>query len=232
MRRTRASQRSSGFYAEPFLRYFYEMQKRAPEILYEAGDWIILNKPAGLPVQAGRAVRANLVDELAALWGSKPYLVHRLDRDTAGCLVAARTATAAARMARVLADPATRKIYLAIVYGVPVPAEGEIHEDIFVHEIRKSAVTHYKLRQEIGGRFSLLELTLDSGRMHQIRIHLAGIGHPILGDDLHGDFALNKALRKEGVKRLLLFARRLELAGGIAAEAPYPEHFAAFMRSQ
>jgi len=209
------------------------MRQRTLEILHEGGDWAVMNKPAGLPVQAGKAVDANLVGELEALWGIKPYLVHRLDRDTSGCLVVARSAAAAKRMGRVLSDPATKKTYLAAVSGILRDPEGEITESVSVHGVQKQARTRYILRQRIGDHASLLELVLDTGRMHQIRLHLAGLGHPILGDDLHGDFALNKILRKEmRLKRLLLFAWRLELAGGITVTAPWPEHFAAFMRAQ
>jgi len=208
------------------------MRQRAIETLCEAGDWAIVNKPAGLPVQAGAAVGANLESELSALWGARPYLVHRLDRDTAGCLLVARSSAAAKRMGRVLSEDGTRKIYLAIVRGIPREAAGEIKEEITVHGARRDACTRYTLRRRFGDRASLLELVLDTGRMHQIRIHLARLGHPVLGDDLHGDFALNKALRKEtGIKRLLLFAWRLELAGGPSAEAPWPDHFAAFLRA-
>ena len=205
------------------------MKQRTIDILYEGDDWVIINKPAGLPVQPGECVGANLVDELAGLWGYAPHLVHRLDRDTGGCLVVGRTGKAAARLSKVLADPASRKTYLAVVKGVPTDASGEIDEMIEVHGVKKRAVTRWKLVRPLGGVCSLLEIELDTGRMHQIRIHLAKKGHPLAGDDRHGDFPFNRMLKKEaGVKKLLLFAVRLELAGGIRVEAPWPAHLKTF----
>jgi len=208
------------------------MRQRGIEILYEGGDWAVINKPARLPLQGGGAVRANLRGQIGTPWGMKPYLVHRLDRDTAGCLVVARSSAAAKRMGRVLSEPATKKTYLAVVRGCLREPEGEITESVTVHGVPKQARTRYRTRQSLGDQFSLLELRLDTGRMHQIRVHLAGLGHPILGDDRHGDFALNKSLRRDWkVKRLLLFAWRLELANGASAEAPYPKHFAEFLNA-
>jgi 23S rRNA pseudouridine955/2504/2580 synthase len=207
------------------------MLKRAPETLYTAEDWVIINKPAGLPVQPGKAVAANLVGLLTELWGEPPFLVHRLDGDTAGCLLVARTSAAAKRMSRVLSDPGTKKTHPAVVCGLPRESTGVIQEEVRVHGREKAARTAWSLRERFGDQYSLLELVLDTGRMHQVRIHLAGIGHPVLGDDLHGDFAKNRALRKEmGLKKLLLFAYQLELAGGIIVRAPFPKHFTDFMQ--
>jgi 23S rRNA pseudouridine955/2504/2580 synthase len=210
----------------------YPARGGVPAILYEAPDWVIINKPAGLPVQPGKAVGANLVDILAQAWGTPPFPVHRLDRDTAGCLLVARTSAAAKRMGRVLSDPGSKKTYLAIVSGIPRETTGIIKEEVIVHGVPKQAKTVYTRRQNFDDRYSLLELALSTGRMHQIRLHLASIGHPILGDDRHGDFTLNKALRRElGLKKLLLFAYRLDLplarAGGVTVTAPFPEHFTA-----
>lgn len=205
------------------------MNKREIEILYDGGDWVVVNKSAGLPVQPGEAVGANLVDELATKWEAAPHLVHRLDRDTAGCLIVSRTRQAAARLSKVLADPASKKTYLAVVKGVPDQPAGEIDEAIEVHGAKKRAVTRWKLVRALGDECALLEIVLDTGRMHQIRIHLAKKGHPLVGDDRHGDFAFNRRLKREaGVKKLLLFACRLELVGGIKVEAPWPEHFSGF----
>lgn len=205
------------------------MACRSIEILYDAGDWVIVNKPAGLPVQPGKSVGANLVGELTKTWGQAPHLVHRLDRDTAGCLIVGKTRQAAARLMRHLSSPETCKTYHAVVKGIPQEAAGEIRQAIEVHGVRKTALTRWKLVRQVGEECSLLEIGLGSGRMHQIRIHLAQKGHPVVGDDRHGDFAFNRRMkRKTGVKKLLLVAVRLELSGGILVEAPWPEHFSAF----
>lgn len=205
------------------------MAQRTIEVLHDGGDWVVVNKPAGLPVQPGEAVGANLAGELEAIWGQPPHLVHRLDRDTAGCLIVGKTRQAAARMAKILSDPGSRKTYHAVVKGIPEDASGEISETIEVHGVKKRALTRWKLVRQLGGECSLLEIVLDTGRMHQIRIHMAKKGHPLVGDDRHGDFAFNRRMKREaGAKKLLLVAVRLELSGGIRVEAPWPAHFSGF----
>ena len=117
--------------------------------------------------------------------------------------------------------------------GVPESESGVIRDAVEVRGIRKEAETRWRLAAS-GSGYSLLELELGTGRMHQIRIHLAGRGHPILGDDRHGDFALNKRLAKAyGLKRLLLYAARLglEVDPPIHAEALPPPHFIGFLEA-
>jgi 23S rRNA pseudouridine955/2504/2580 synthase len=134
------------------------------------------------------------------------------------------------------------KQYLAVCAGIPQPPEGLIQADLEIRGSIKKSETFYRvmgtlpLAGSLAGRdCSALELELGTGRMHQIRRHLAHIGHPILGDDKYGDFALNKQLRKApGLKRLLLHAARLCIApapafpGGIDVSAPLPDYFAPF----
>jgi len=198
-------------------------------ILYDGGDFAVVDKPAGLPVQPGEAVGADLAGELEMQWGAPVWLVHRLDRDTGGCIVVALTKAAAGRLSGELARKETRKYYRAVVRGVPAEREGVSREEIFVHGRPEEALTAYRVVASSPNGFSLLELVLDTGRMHQIRIHLAKIGHPIPGDDRHGDFLLNRSLKKEvKLKKLLLYAARLELASGAVAVAPPPPHFRTF----
>lgn len=201
-------------------------------VLYRNDDILILDKPAGLPVQPGAGVGTSLVDAVERQLGFHPFLMHRLDRETAGCLAVASSSRAAAFYGEILADKAiTHKVYRAVVSGVPESLEGVIRDDVGVRGQLKAAETRWRLAACEGG-FSLLEMELGTGRMHQIRLHLAGMGHPILGDDRHGDFALNKALAKEfGLKRLMLYAARLflRLAAPVDAVALPPEHFVRFL---
>ncbi len=203
--------------------------------LYEDEDILVLDKPAGLATQPGAEVRVSLVEAVERDYGFHPYLVHRLDKETAGCIIVARTAGAATRWTSLVASRSVGKFYRAIVAGVPAAPQGRFADPVPVRGAEKSAETGYRVlgrfgRAAGGAGFSYLELELGTGRTHQIRLHLARAGLPILGDDRHGDFALNKRLKKEyGLKRLLLVAWRLELPGGRAARAALPEHMATFL---
>ena len=201
------------------------------EVLYRNEDILVLDKPAGLAVQPGAGIRTSLVEAVEAQFGFRPFLIHRLDRDTAGCLVVARSSRAASLYSSILADKERcQKIYRAVTAGIPESQAGIIRDEISTPSGFRRAETRWRLLAS-GCGFSLLELELGTGRMHQIRIHLAGRGHPILGDDRHGDFALNKRLAREyGLKRLLLCAVRLNLRTDppVRAEASLPSHFRSF----
>jgi 23S rRNA pseudouridine955/2504/2580 synthase len=213
------------------------------DVLFENDRCIILNKPAGLAVQGGEGVGASLDSLLAAAYSPRPLLVHRLDRDTSGVILVAKGKEAAALFAGIFArregvlgkekrGTGVQQQYLAICSGSPKVAAGIIETDIDVRGAARKARTCYKCLSS--GEFSLLELELGTGRMHQIRRHLASIGNPILGDDKYGDFSLNKRLRKErGLKRLLLHSSRLIIPEGLCGftldvSAPLPEYFGAF----
>jgi 23S rRNA pseudouridine955/2504/2580 synthase len=216
--------------------------------LYEDREILVIDKPSGLPSQPGEGVRVSVVEAVERDFGFRPFLVHRLDKETAGCLVVARDAKAAAKWTRMVESRELRKTYRALVAGLPQGKAGRFDDPVPGRGGAKSASTAWRLLGSFGGnsgparesaapesdeasipRFSYLELELGTGRMHQIRIHLAAHGLPILGDDRHGDFALNKALRKgSGLKRLCLVAWSLELPGGRLVLAALPEHFADF----
>lgn len=204
------------------------------EVLFQNEDILILNKPAGLPVQPGAGVRTSLVDAVETQFGFHPCLIHRLDKDTAGCIAVARSSRAASAYSGLLSDKRrTEKVYRAVVSGVPAASSGVIRDDVAVRGTAKPAETRWRLAASEKG-FSLLNLELGTGRMHQIRLHLAGRGHPILGDDRHGDFSLNKKIAKEyGLKRLLLYAARLTIHANplVAASAPPPPHFLRFFET-
>ena len=218
-------------------------------VLFENSFCLVLNKPSGLSVQGGEGVKTSLDSILSELVEPRPFLVHRLDRDTSGLILAAKTREAAAAFsalfsggARSLSDKgrALIKRYLGVCSGIPVPDSGLIDLELDIRGKRKKSETSYKCQKSgtaCGVSLSLLELELGTGRMHQIRRHLARSGHPLLGDDKYGDFSLNKKFRKTaGLKTLLLHASRLVIppAPGLIPEgldisAALPGHFTSFL---
>jgi 23S rRNA pseudouridine955/2504/2580 synthase len=199
------------------------------KVLYENKEILVCDKPSGLAVQPGAGITVSVIDILKQELPYEPFLVHRLDRDTSGVLVVAKDRIAAGKFSRLMAAGSIHKEYLAVCAGKLKRKAGLITEKIVQHGVAKSAETRFKVTREIGD-FSILELELGTGRMHQIRIHLAGLGHPIIGDDVHGDFKLNRELRKAyGIKKLLLHARRIVVPTNQAVEAPLPEHFTNFL---
>jgi len=214
-----------------------------PHVLFENDSCLVLDKPAGLPVQGGEGIRVSLDSILSENYSPRPFLVHRLDKDTSGILLVAKTKEAAAAFSALMAGKgrSVSKQYTGLCSGIPVQKEAVIRLDLdFPGKGRtivvKKSETSYRVLSEgiaAGIPFSLLSMELGTGRMHQIRRHLAGIGHPLLGDDKHGDFPLNKKLRKEcGLKNLLLHASRLVippfapfLPDGIDITSPLPHYF-------
>jgi 23S rRNA pseudouridine955/2504/2580 synthase len=207
-------------------------------VLFENEQCLALDKPAGLAVQGGEGVGASLDALLAAEYSPRPLLVHRLDRDTSGVILVAKTREAAALFSRLFAERGVQKFYLAVCAGKPETEEGCITETLTIRGRTLEARTSYRcLGASTGdGGCSLLELELGTGRMHQIRRHLAMKNIPILGDDKYGDFRLNKRLKKErGLKRLLLHSARLIIPAALSGfpldvSAPPPEYFGEFTR--
>jgi 23S rRNA pseudouridine955/2504/2580 synthase len=200
------------------------------EILYEDNDCLVVSKPAGLPVQGGNKVSVSLDAILEAEWQPRPLLVHRLDKETSGVLLAAKSAKAAAYFSRLFAGKAVRKRYLAVSRSENGTEEsGTINEMLAVRGSPKEAVTHYRRLSENCG-FVLLGVELGTGRTHQIRRHLAQSRLPVLGDAKHGAFALNRDMRERfGIRRMLLHSSRLTLPleGGrvLDVSAPLPDYF-------
>jgi 23S rRNA pseudouridine955/2504/2580 synthase len=211
-------------------------------VIFENDECIVLDKPAGLAVQGGEGVGASLDKLLAEEWAVRPLLVHRLDKDTSGLILAAKNREAAAKFSALfgggnagMSGRGIVKQYLAVCSGRPKDDSGIIRLDLDIRGSIKKSETAFAMKSQKGD-FSLLELELGTGRMHQIRRHLAQIGNPVLGDDKYGDFALNKDLRKTaGLRRLLLHSARLCIPealagfpGGIDVSAPLPEYFFPF----
>ena len=189
-------------------------------IIYQNSEIFIINKKAGMSVQGGEKIAHPLDEELAKQVGQKVYLVHRLDKDTSGLMLVAKTPAAASKWTKLIGSKQVQKEYIAVCTGTINPKKGEISEDIIQHGQSRRAVTHYQVEKEWQiereGEASIpmcqIRLLLETGRMHQIRIHLAKQGCPIAGDDQHGNFKLNKVLRKvAGIKHLQLFSVKLTL---------------------
>ena len=215
-------------------------------VLHEDAEVLALNKPAGLSSQGGR-IRAHTLDEL--LWafmrsnGKRPELVHRLDRDTSGVILAAKTKPMAGFLGKALQARRVRKTYLALVGGgAPEPRQGDIRTALRREEIGREAymracpddhpdaqASHSRYRTlAAGDEAALVELEPLTGRMHQLRVHLASIGRPILGDVRYGG-----ALTAGGgaVPRLMLHAAAITYplpeGGARTVEAPPPADFEA-----
>jgi 23S rRNA pseudouridine955/2504/2580 synthase len=212
-------------------------------ILHEDADVIVLNKPYGLAVQGGSGVTRHVDQMLEAFTdrqGRKPRLVHRLDRDTSGVLVVARTRSAAAFLGEAFKARETKKIYWALVAGIPRPAEGRIStflaRDEGAERMRVAkhgeggadhAVTHYKVADQAGQKIAFLVMRPITGRTHQLRAHAAHIGHPILGDPKYFNVE-NWELPGGLQNRLHLLARRIVVphpkGGTLDVTAPLPPH--------
>jgi 23S rRNA pseudouridine955/2504/2580 synthase len=163
-----------------------------------------------------------------------PLLLHRLDRETSGIILAAKTRPAAAKYGRFFREGRLEKKYLAVCAGAGGTEKGRIRAGLDIRGKPRAAETGYGFAAEgtleNGGACSLVELELATGRTHQIRRHLAGLGFPLLGDDKYGDFTLNRTLRKTmGLRRLLLHASSIRLPGGPVIGAPLPDHFTKFL---
>jgi 23S rRNA pseudouridine955/2504/2580 synthase len=200
-------------------------------ILFEDDQMLAIDKPAGVAVHGGSGVSFGVIEQLRqARPGARMLeLVHRLDRDTSGVLLVAKKRSALTRLQDQFRDRETGKTYLALVKGqwptnkkvIDLPlqryllpsgvGEGErrvriAHKD---DANAQRAITLVRVGRLVGD-YSLLEVTIKTGRTHQIRVHLASQGYPIVGDDKYGDFELNKRMSAQGLKRMFLHAWRLQ----------------------
>jgi 23S rRNA pseudouridine955/2504/2580 synthase len=217
-------------------------------VIHRDPQAILVNKPPGLATQGGTKTNTHLdglLDGLADEAGNRPKLVHRLDKDTSGILLLARTARAAAFFSKSFSGRTARKIYWALVVGVPDVRDGLIDlplakqpgtggEKMHVDEAEGlTARTRYRVIERAGNRAAWVELQPLTGRTHQLRVHMAAIGHPIVGDGKYGgqDAFLTGAISR----KLHLHARRLRIDhpddGRIDALAEPPSHFAESLAS-
>lgn len=215
-------------------------------LLHEDDQVLVFDKPAGLAVQGGSGLTRHIDAMLEALRdrkGQKPRLVHRLDRDTSGVLVVARTRLAASKLAAAFRTRSTRKIYWALVKGVPKPRQGRISTWLARGEGAESermrvarhgddesshAVSLYSVVENAGQRLAWLSMRPVTGRTHQLRAHAAHIGHPIIGDPKYFEADHNWEFPGGMQNKLHLHARRIVMphpAGGtIDVTAPLPAH--------
>lgn len=212
-------------------------------VIHRDPQAIVVNKPPGLATQGGTKTPTHLdgmLDGLADEAGQRPKLVHRLDKDTSGVLLLARTARAAAFFSKAFSGRTARKVYWAMVVGVPAIKDGFIDlplgkqpgtggEKMHVDEEEGlPAKTRYRLIERAGNRAAWVELQPLTGRTHQLRVHMAAIGHPIVGDGKYGG---QEAFLTGAISRKLhLHARRLRIdhpdGGRIDVSADLPQHFA------
>jgi len=200
-------------------------------VVFEDAALLVVDKPSGVAVHGGSGVSFGVIESLRAERPQAKFLelAHRLDRDTSGLLILCKKRTALVELHRMLREGEVGKIYTAVVKGMVKRSRFEIRESLHkyvtsrgerrvsVHADGKSAVTQVKTLQK-NALCSLLEVTLLTGRTHQIRVHLAHAGHPVLGDDKYGDFDLNRAVAKQGVKRLFLHAGKLAFTHPLSRE--------------
>lgn len=250
-------------------------------IIFENDEIFVINKPSGMSVQGGEGVAHPLDEELSKQVGFKVHLVHRLDKETTGLMVVAKSASAAAKWISLIASKQVQKEYTAVCFGEPLingrkqksgTILGALTRKSGKNVREQSAVTHFEVietreiavaalarassereppappetvsppaqafsfsvsadsESEVPLTFSKIRLRLGTGRMHQIRIHLASVGSPICGDDKHGNFKLNKLAKKRlGIKNLLLCSQKITipLAGERTRtfEIPLPDYF-------
>jgi 23S rRNA pseudouridine1911/1915/1917 synthase len=200
-------------------------------VVYEDGDIAVIDKPAGMTVHPGAGhLDDTLANAAAHRWPQiadvgepdRPGIVHRLDRDTSGLMVIALSKRAYARLSEMIRSREVTRIYSALVYGMPKSSQGVVEAPIgrsphnrtrqAVSEDGRPSRTHYKVEYELGD-FAFLEIRLETGRMHQIRVHMDAIGHPVIGDQTYGR-------RKDlpNLKRQFLHASKLEFAHPITCE--------------
>lgn len=221
-----------------------EAQEIPVPVIYEDNDIIVVNKPKGMVVHPANgnpdgtlvnAILAMCKDSLSGIGGEiRPGIVHRLDKDTSGLLIVAKNDLAHMNMSKQIQDRKVTKKYIALVKGnvsedeatidLPIARSTKDRKKMAVDSKGKSAVTHFKVLKRYQ-KYTLLELKIDTGRTHQIRVHMSYIGHPVVGDMVYSN-----GKNEFGVEGQMLHARYLEFKHPVTGqvlklEAPIPEYF-------
>ena len=216
-------------------------------VVLEDEALLVLDKPAGIAVHGGSGVSFGVIESMRAARPGLRFLelVHRLDRDTSGLLMLAKKRSALTRLHAALREGLVRKRYLALVKGEFGSSEKDVvlplrkfltsagERRVSVHGEGREARTLFRTHQALPG-FTLLSAELRTGRTHQIRVHLAHLGFPIVGDEKYGDFEINRDLAKRGLKRMFLHAAELDLShpatgARLALRAPLPRELSVFV---
>ena len=200
-------------------------------VLYEDEALLIIDKPSGLAAHGGSGIARGVIEQMRLERPKLKFLelAHRLDRETSGVLMMAKKRSALTKLHDMLRDGEVEKRYLTLVKGVwpdkKRTVKLKLHKylteggerRVSVNEAGKESHSIFYLRQSFAD-YSLLECELKTGRTHQIRVHLAHLGYPIAGDDKYGDFALNKQIAKQGLKRMFLHAFSISLQHPLTGE--------------
>ncbi len=198
------------------------LEQLSNAVLYEDKRLIVLNKPSGIAVHGGSGLNYGVIEALRVLRPDEHQLelVHRLDRDTSGCLILAKRRSALRRLHELLRTDGVDKRYLALVEGEWSSDRADVKAPLLKNTLKggerivrvdpegKAARTKFRVRERFPG-YTLVEAKLLTGRTHQIRVHLSHLGTPILGDEKYGDAEANRRIRKMGLKRLFLHAESL-----------------------
>ena len=219
-------------------------QEMPLDIIYEDDDMLVINKEKGIVVHPGNgnpdgtlanAVMAKCKGSLSGIGGKvRPGIVHRIDKDTSGLIIVAKNDTAHINLSKQIQDRKVKKTYIALVRGVikeneatinmPIGRSSKDRKKMAVTKDGKEAITHFKVLKRYNG-FTLLEVKIETGRTHQIRVHLSEIGYPIVGDEVYSN-----GKNPFGIKGQMLHAEKLEIKHPITGkeltfEAPVPKYF-------
>jgi 23S rRNA pseudouridine955/2504/2580 synthase len=196
-------------------------------VVFEDAQFVAVDKPSGLASHGGSGVVLGLIEAMRQ-WhpsGARLELVHRLDRDTSGVIVLAKTRPALVGLQKLIANNQVNKVYLALLNGRPKKEKFDVNAPLDVDERRggertvtvsargKPSLSFFKVESRHGDA-TLCQVKIATGRTHQIRVHAQHIGHPLLGDSRYGDADANAHARKLGLKRLFLHAQRVEFTLG------------------
>ena len=212
-------------------------------VVLDSGDFLVLDKPAGMAVHAGSGLSWGVIEAMRQVFGANLELAHRLDRGTSGCLVFTRNRQALLQYNEAQKAGHVEKNYHLLVLGIP---EGDTWDvdmplrktsgkggqpQVLIDEDGQVALTHFRLLERLGD-YSLIQASLATGRMHQIRVHARQSIGPIVGDDRYGDHALNRQLEEYGLSRMFLHCQSMRFPTGeddIVANAPLPEELVSFL---
>ena len=223
----RVAERNDEIIVQPTLKYSLENH-----ILFEDEGFIVLNKPAGFAVHGGSGINSGVIEALRQIRPQQKFLelVHRLDKDTSGCLLIAKKRSVLKALHELFRGDGIQKTYLALLAGqfqhkkqwVDVPLLKNANQDgqrmVTVNQAGKSAETLFTRLTKFETA-TLVHAAPKTGRTHQIRVHAAWLGHPIVADDRYGEDEVNKAFKKRGYKRLFLHAEQLQFAHPVTGKS-------------